>query len=67
MPIYSFKCKQCGYVDDHILKSSEINTSVEKDILCSVCGDDTVRLVSATSSFVFNGVSFSSSSNPTKS
>ena len=40
MPIYVFKCKHCGLLDELILKPSQINSTQ----VCS-CGGDMKRLV----------------------
>lgn len=42
MPLYVFKCKHCGLVDELLLKVSELNSRQE----CS-CGGDMRRLVTS--------------------
>lgn len=41
MPIYEFKCVQCGNVQEIIVKSSDASEKVE--MKCSTCGSETLE------------------------
>ena len=41
MPIYEFKCVQCGNVQEIIVKSSDASEKVE--MKCSACGSETLE------------------------
>jgi putative FmdB family regulatory protein len=50
MPIYEYKCRQCGHISEFIKK---MNTN-DKFEVCPACGGKAVRIVSQ-SSFILKG------------
>lgn len=61
MPIYEYKCPTCDNVDTVLRKSSDVSET----ILCTNCGEESSRCLTAPGGFSFKGVPFSSSSQKT--
>lgn len=48
MPIYDFKCKNCGFIEENVLAKSDQMAKT-----CPNCGATTIRLISAPSRILF--------------
>lgn len=53
MPLYDFKCDDCGHVQEHLFAS--LQAAVQDPVLCSVCHAITMRQPSAPASVVVEG------------
>ena len=51
MPIWDFKCINCGSVEERLAKQDEI-------VLCEECGSETKRLVGRPGGFILKGSGF---------
>jgi len=58
MPIYDFKCHECDHIDTILKKSDDVPNVLS----CTKCGEESNRRLTAPGGFVFNGTSFSASS-----
>lgn len=61
MPLYEFQCVHCKNIDSIIRKVD----AIPKSILCTNCGEESKRCLTAPASFKFNGDAFSASSHKT--
>ena len=50
MPIYEFKCQECGFIDERIMKISEPYPKV-----CPSCGASSLQKIMSNTSFVLKG------------
>ena len=50
MPIYDFKCKECGYITELMRKMSESNLTV-----CPKCNQESLEKMLSAPSFQLNG------------
>lgn len=53
--IYEFECSACAHVQEELLPMSVVSTPQEPPVLCVVCGQPSVRLVTGGSGTIFKG------------
>lgn len=61
MPLFDYKCHDCNVTEQHIIKSSQVNTQEEPLYICPLCSNMLHRVAVCNINFTFNGVAFSSS------
>lgn len=53
MPLFEFKCINCGHMEEVIIKPSQVDDALRiNQILCEICGGSSDKLLSTPASII---------------